>query len=289
MIVSSIYRGHVRHERWKPAGNRFTYSMYMMYLELDEVDRVFRGRWLWSAHRMAFARFKSSDHLQVVRDELNASGDEVANGDLRALLMEVLKRKGVSTPIGKIGLLTQLRYFGFAMNPVSFFYCYDARDDSLAAVVAEVNNTPWGEQHLYVIQGGEPSKMVGVNGLAKEFHVSPFLPMEMTYDMKFSRPGSRLAVRIDNFQDSERKLSVVMNMKREPITGFNLAQCLVQYPLISFKIATAIYWQALKLYLKGCRFFPHPGRQSDTTKNQELALDMESKPKEKRDTMLVKQ
>ncbi|MCH2178805.1 MAG: DUF1365 domain-containing protein [Mariniblastus sp.] len=289
MSVSSIYRGHVRHERWKPAGNRFTYSMYMMYLDLDEVDRVFRGRWLWSAHRMAFARFQALDHLRIVRNERQASNAVGMDGDLRELLLEVLREKGVAAPIGKIGLLTQLRYLGFTMNPVSFFYCYDARNDSLAAVVAEVNNTPWGEQHIYVIQGGEPSKWVGVDGLAKEFHVSPFLPMEMTYDMKFSRPGKRLGVRIENFQDAERALSVVMNMKREPITGFNLARCLVQYPLISFKIAAAIYWQALKLYLKGCRFFPHPDKEEGTTKKHDRVLDRESKPKKKRDTILVKQ
>ncbi len=45
---SCIYAGHVRHRRFTPLANEFRYRVYMMYLDLAELPRVFAGRWLWS-------------------------------------------------------------------------------------------------------------------------------------------------------------------------------------------------------------------------------------------------
>jgi len=236
----------------------------MISLDLDELDSVFLGRWFWSTRRMAFARFRASDHL-VEFSQTN---------DLRRRVEMTLSKSGIDSPIGPIRLLTQLRYFGFAMNPVSFFYCYDEAGGRVIAIIAEVNNTPWGEQHCYVIESDSKEiasgKNIQADEIDKTFHVSPFMSMQMSYRMAFSIPDKNLAVKIENHLDQpdengeSKILDVSMALKRKPITGWSLALMLAKYPLYSFKVFAAIYWQALRIYLKKIPFVSHPGSKPDS-------------------------
>jgi len=266
---SCIYQGQVRHHRFSPAVNKFTYGIYYLMLDLDELETVFRRRWLWSTNRFSLAWLRREDHFK----------DHPQNGtDLKCLAVDLLRQHGIQQPVGSVRLLTQLRYLGFAMNPVCFYYCYresnnpTQSDEDLVAIIVEVNNTPWGEQHHYVISAHVDEKLAGVDGLEKQFHVSPFLPMEMEYSMRFTSPGKKLAVRIENFEDSRKKLDVVMSLERQAITGTKLARILTVYPLITFKVFAAIYWQALKLYLKRCPFFSHPKSKKSQTVESESPL-----------------
>ena len=255
---SCIYQGQVRHHRFSPAVNKFTYGIYFLMLDLDELETVFRRRWLWSTKRFALAWLRRKDHFK----------DHPQNGsDLKSLAVDLLQQHGIQQPVGSVRLLTQLRYLGFAMNPVCFYYCYGESNtttqsaNELVAIIAEVNNTPWGEQHHYVIPAQANKKLANVDGLEKQFHVSPFLPMEMEYSMRFSSPGKKLAVRIENFEHSHKKLDVVMSLDRRALTRLELAKVLTVYPLITFKVFAAIYWQALKLYAKRVPFFSHPNKK----------------------------
>ncbi len=248
---SCLYKGWVRHRRRSPRPHEFRYQLFMLYLDLAEVGTVFEGRSLWSTHRPAIARWKRSDHHGDPAEPLDTS--------IRRL---VESRCGVR-PEGPIRLLTHPRYFGYGFNPVSFYYCYAADGESLAAIVAEINNTPWGEQHCYVLPASAsagPAEHRLRFKFGKDFHVSPFLPMDMDYDWRFNAPDGHLQVHMENWREGQPVFDATMNLEREPITGASLASALVSYPLMTGKVAFAIYWQALRLWLKRTPFITHPDK-----------------------------
>ena len=250
-MQSCIYEGRVRHARRTPVPHRFRYRVFMMYLDLDELDSVFKGRWLWSTTRRAVARFKRESHY--------GAADQTLSESLRDLVFE----KTGARPTGPIRLLTNLSYFGYCFNPVSFYYCFDETGQTVEATVCEVTNTPWGERQMYVL----PANAAKNRGLAQQFsggkkmHVSPFMPMDMKYDWCFTRPGERLAVHMVNSYEGERIFDASLLLYRKEITGPSLARVLAVFPFMTAKVVAAIHWEALKLWLKRCPIHIHPDKR----------------------------
>jgi DUF1365 family protein len=248
-----------------------------MYLDLAELPDVFDPYLLWSARRPAVAWFRREDHLgdpevpldQCVRDEV--------------------QRQTGTRPPGPIRLLTNLRYFGYVMNPVSYYYCFDPVTDRLQTVLAEVHNTPWGERHCYVLQSPilRPGGSSTVLWNDKEFHVSPFMGMGLRYRWRLSEPAESLAVSIQCHEISapainsdltpeivgseERKsatstasssrprpFDVTLSMQRQEITASSLRRILLHHTCMTASVTSRIYWQALKLWWKQVPYVPHP-------------------------------
>lgn len=247
---SCIYAGRVEHRRRAPVAHAFRYRLFMMYLDLAELDQVFAGRWLWSARRFALARFRRADHL----GDANVPLDEAVRG--------LVERQSGTRPTGPIRLLTHLAYFGYCFNPVSFYYCFDRKGEAVEAIVAEVNNTPWGERHCYVLtRPSSNDKPVQRFVLEKRLHVSPFMPMDIEYDWGFSVPGEHLSVRMRCSASGRPVLDATLALNRAPISGLRLARLLIAYPVMTVKVIVAIHWQALKLWLKRCPVYDHPGKR----------------------------
>ena len=243
---SALYEGTVRHRRFAPAAHSFSYTLFMAYLDLAELDEVFRGRWLWSASRPALARFRREDHL----------GDPAV--PLDRSVRDLVERKTGRRPEGPIRLLTHLAYYGWCFNPVSFFYCFDRADREAEFIVSEVSNTPWLERHCYVHERRASPGGVLRARMKKEFHVSPFMDMEQEYAWSFRDPAARLTAHMENFEKGAKLFDATMTLERRERTGPALASALARWPFMTLKVVGAIHWQALKLWAKNVPVFTHP-------------------------------
>lgn len=246
MEYSAIYEGVVRHRRLSPVFHHFSYRVFMMYLDLDEIDTVMSRSLLWSASRPALARFKRADYL----DPQTAS--------LKSAVHDYIFQQTGERMTGPVRLLTNLRYFGFLINPISCYYAFDAQE-RLRFVVAEVTNTPWGERIAYVIPC-QPDSNSHLHSFSKQMHVSPFMPMDMTYQWRSNTPGQMLNLNLQNWRDGKQAFNASLSLKYKPATAANLNRALLSYPFMTAKVAAGIYWQALKLFFKGVRYQPHPPR-----------------------------
>lgn len=252
MMKNSLYVGWVRHRRMAPTVHAFRYRLFMVCLNLDELDSVFRGRWLWSTRRPSLAWLRRADHLGP------------PDQPLKDAVLDLVESRLGFRPRGAVFLVTHLRYFGHNFNPVSFYYCHDASGERIEAMVAEINNTPWGEQYCYVLDARrQPDQRVYAFRMEKAFHVSPFMPMAQTYDWRFARPEHYLLVHMVNEENGTPLFDATLRLEREPLGAWNLARVLLVYPLMTVKVIAAIYWEAFRLWLKGTPFHSHPHKSRE--------------------------
>ncbi len=246
-LSSAVYEGVVTHRRHAPHPHAFSYRMTQLYLDLDEVDSVFRDHWLWSVNRRNLAEWRRSDYL---------GASEVP---LAEAVRACVRQSTGCAPQGPIRLLTHLRYAGFVFNPVSFYYCYEPDGTTLDCVVAEITNTPWRERRAYVLPVTSAQAAEGMLRwrFDKDFHVSPFMAMARGYDWRFTPPAGELRVHMKVLDGETSELDATLALKRRPLNSHSLARVLWRYPLMTAQVVGAIHWQALRLWLKGNPVYTH--------------------------------
>jgi DUF1365 family protein len=176
---------------------------------------------------------------------------------LRQWAQDLLAPHGIDLQGGKILLLCLPRLLGYTFNPLSIWYCHH-RDGSLQAVICEVNNT-FGEHHFYLLHAqGQAMPWPARAELDKRFHVSPLIGMQARYRFRLSKPDQRLAVTIEEFQDGSPMLIATQTGSMQALNDRSLLLALLRTPLMTFKVITAIHWQALKIWLRGAPFFRKP-------------------------------
>jgi DUF1365 family protein len=244
-LHTCLYRGTVRHRRRDRVAHAFAIRLHLLYLDLDEVERALPGRFGWSSRWPAWMRFRRADYF----------------GDPRMPLADAVRDAvgaAVGTrPTGAVRMLTTLRALGVSFNPVTFYYCFDAAGE-LAAVLAQITNTPWGERHHYVVAADRPGRRTLRGAFGKAFHVSPFQPMAQTWHWAFATPGERLAVHMENHAGGRCEFDATLVMRRAPWTAWTRAMALLRHPCMSLKALLGIYGHAFLLWWKGAPFHSHP-------------------------------
>ncbi len=243
----TMYVGDVMHQRMKPVGHRFRYKVFSLLIDLDRLAEADRVASLFSVNRRNIVSFHETDHLRGAQAP-----------DLRSHIDDLLARAGVAERCERLLLACYPRIFGQVFNPLSVYYAY-GRTGELVAMVYQVRNT-FGEHHTYVcpIIPGEATSAGIRQSRTKVFYVSPFIDLGMRYHFRMNIPGDRLSWRILETDASGPLLAATYSGLRRPLTSQTLLKCLLQIPMLTWKIVGGIHFEALKLWFKGMRYIHRP-------------------------------
>ncbi|OYV37178.1 MAG: DUF1365 domain-containing protein [Rhodospirillales bacterium 20-64-7] len=247
--LASLYAGRVTHLRHTPFRHRFGYRIWMLAIDLDAIDEVAASSRIFAHNRFALVSLADRDH--GFRD----------GRDLRSFAQSALAREGLSEYAKKIVFVTMPRLLGYAFNPISFYYCYDAQG-RLGAVLHQVKNT-FGDQIGYVMPvHGEPGMIRQY--APKKMHVSPFFDMQGGYRFALTAPHENLTVSIAYGTAEQRRMTATMQLSARPFNDKSLLRLLAEMPAAPFKVIAAIHWQALRLWLRGAKFHAVPKQKHET-------------------------
>lgn len=240
---SALYEGTLQHHRRAPRRHAFRYRVALPLLDLDELDDVVAHHRLWSVERRNAVSFRRADFL----------GDPTV--PLDTAVRDLVEVRTGTRPAGPVRVLAHVRTWGWLFNPIAIYFCMDAAGEDIEAMVLDVTNTPWHEHHAYVIAGG-----AGEHHFAKQLHVSPFFGMDHHYRLRIDRPAERLVIRLAVLDGDVVAFEATLALRRRPISRVALGRLLWRYPLLTTRISTGIYAQALRLRAKGLPVQAHPAR-----------------------------
>ena len=240
MIKSScIYNGHVVHKRFKPKKHFFKYKVFSLLIDLSEIHQLEKELSFFSYNKFNILSFYDVDH--GLRD----------GSSLVEWVKKNLIKNNISTEKISIKILCYPRIWGYVFNPLSIFFIYD-KDFNLISILYEVKNT-FDEQHTYVFKLKKSDKLIEHN-CKKKFHVSPFIEMDCTYFFKITKPGKKILVYIDQYDNEDKLLVASQEGTKVSLNNKNLIKNYFLHPLMSFKIILAIHFEAFRLWIKGVKF-----------------------------------
>lgn len=271
-MQSCIYEGETEHYRYRPVSHRFRYRLFLLMIDLDETNELKERGLLRIGKGFAPATFSPADYLGAAADS--------SPTDLQHRVRTIVQQQTGRTADGPIRMLCQLRYWGYYFSPLNLYYCYASDGTTLEFVVAEVSNIPWREKHCYVLWDGNGQSTddpaVHKYRNAKQFHVSPFMPMNQQYRWELEAPGAELKVRLENWDDARgpfgstplgtqdsttdfsKTFDAKLHLYRKELTWGRLQRNVLAHGWMSGKVVAAIYYEALKLWLKKSPYYPHP-------------------------------
>jgi len=236
-VDSALYKGSVFHSRFVPKKHAFTYQIFLIWLNLDEIELVEAKVKGFSTKSWAPLRFKRSDYL----------GD--TDKPLKQSVLDKMTELAEKPLTGAVYLLGQTRTFGLYFSPVNFYYLQQ-EDGTFSHMLAEVSNTPWNDRHCYLVD------LANQEDCAKAFHVSPFNPMDMLYKWKISQPEQSINLTLSCHKEVKHFVAS-LNLSRVELNSKSLFNVLLSIPSMTIKTVFGIYWQALKLFIKGVPFYSH--------------------------------
>ncbi|GMH61973.1 hypothetical protein TrLO_g9149 [Triparma laevis f. longispina] len=290
LVRPCIYSGYVNHTRLLPVRHAFRYPIFFLFLDVTDSNE---SRLFPLTSFLRVARFNTSDHLK------NGEG---GTGTIGARVLKYLNERTengtrLDPSNSRVYALTSLTYFGYCFNPVTFYYVL-ALNSNLIAIVAEVANTPWLEQRSYVLhcQSLDDVKVSYSNHLPfedlqvststgvvnpmdyyvnyvfnKDFHVSPFMPMDFTYDWTFMVPNDKINVITKMLRSSDLHFTASFNLERRELNDSSLLWEIGKLPFFCVLVQVWIHWEAAKLWFKGVTFIPHP-EEAETRASKAIAL-----------------
>ena len=260
-LDSAFYIGNVSHNRISPKSHTFKYPIYMMLINLDEVETLHKRFWWFSSRRWAPLQFKASDYFQSISGRTTKR--EINNNiELKKTAIDIAKSLGADTKnINHVSMLTQLRCFGFYFSPVNFFFLYS--QGHARYLVAEVSNTPWNKKHCYLIDIDNPETT------EKTFHVSPFMDLNMNYKWYIHPPTNRVSINIENW-DKKKLFSANFSAIRHEINSKTIQKVFLKWPVMTAIIVKNIYWQAIKIFTKGIPYVPYKNHTIDKDRDHKI-------------------
>lgn len=244
---SQLMVGSVGHRRLLPTTHQFRYKVMMLWVDLDNAEALFEKHRFWSTKRWALGQFKANDYMN------NGHG-------IKQTIADFILSKTQNKFEGKVFLLTNPRLFGFIINPISVYFCYD-QSGTLIHQVLEVTNTPWNEkvQYLLDIKDNKP-----VYQFAKQMHVSPFNDMALDYlwqcQINEEDDHHEIDIKLDTKNEKGVFFESFLSLSAKPLNQKALSRVLLIYPMMTVKVISAIYWQALKLFIKKTPLYRHPNK-----------------------------
>lgn len=254
MITGShLALSDIRHRRFAPKPHAFDYKIAYLLVDCDTIEKECANVRFISTNKKNMVSLSAQDYL---------SGNAESFKELKAEAIEKVRaHTSVKENINRVLLLTLPRFFSYLMNPVSFYFLFSADNaDKPAYIISEITNTPWGEKHCYVHVCEEDKHAFDFK---KNFHVSPFMPMHLDYSWRFNFSKSDGQTKIKIFMNlldqQEKVFDAYMDVAVKPWKKKNAYPFL--FPVQSMVVGWGIYWQALKIKLKGNPFFVHPKKK----------------------------
>lgn len=238
-LISGIWQGAVRHRRFAPRPHAFSYPLFMLGLDLDELSDLQLGPW-FGIERAGLLSFRRGDYLRGTQ------------GPLKQAVWDKVGELGGGGQGGRVLLLGNVRCLGFYFSPVNFYFCYQGNDARY--LLAEVSNTPWNERHYYLLD------LAALVPHDKDFHVSPFMALAMRYHWRIRPPREETLIHIESHpQSGDPKLfDATLALARAPLSKRGLGMLLLRWPWMTMRVLLGIYWQALRLFIKRIPLFTHP-------------------------------